>query len=389
MANKLIEELYLSKSSTETYQLCGLKFSRRYIERVEGKQKVADKQAAIFGTVIHNVLEDYFKSEKKLNLFDLFKEYFKNAKVESHELFLTGERLIKDYAANSDNGNKILGLELEFKLFLDNGVPIKGIIDRVDEVDETTLNIVDYKTGYSTPLTEKQLLNDLQLSMYNLAIRQLYPKYKRIISTLDYLHYGKVSVEIPFDQLDSTKNFLSVIYDRIKNSIETGEDLEPKLNSYCGWCDYKTSCKAFQETILEEEDNKLSTKYNSLIAPETGLVVDYEKIDLFLDSIVSKKKILDRLEKDVKEFIKKAIEENGGPERKIKIGNTYFSVNNKKYTEYNIETLYNICKEKGINFFKLVNPAKGEVDKVFKKDKEVMEQLKSTAKVNFSEGYIQ
>ncbi len=383
----MIQDLYLSKSSVETFAQCQLKFSNRYIKKVNGIQKLADRQSAMFGTLIHTVLERYF-ADKSADLLSLYKEEYKNSEVNSHELFITGEQMIKDYARDSDGGNKILAMEQDFKLFLDNGVPVKGFIDRIDELSPEEIEIIDYKTGYSMPLTEKQLSFDLQLSIYTMAIKQLYPQYKKIKASLYYLHYGKVSVYISNENLESTKSYLSIVYDRMTKASELGEDLKPTVNSYCSFCDYKATCPAFQETIKTTEELSLTTSLNALIAPESGLAIDVEKLDLFLDMIVAKQKLLKKVEDEAKTFIKKYIETNGGEERKAKIGNTYYSLNSKKYTTYDPKIVLQLCREMGLDVFPLLSVSKAKVDETFKSNKEAMKKLTENARINFSEGYV-
>ncbi len=381
------EGLYLSKSSVETWKQCKLKFKNRYFDKLQSLNNPSDQQAAMFGTLIHTVLEKYFKSEKKENLIELYKNEYRNSNVESHELFITGMSMISDYAKDSESGNKILEMELDFSLFLDNGVPVKGFIDRIDEISPEEIEIIDYKTGYSMPLTEKQLAFDLQLAIYTMAIKQLYPQYKRVKASLHYLHYGKVSTYISNENLESTKAYLSIVYDRIVSARDSGEELKPNINSYCSFCDYKATCPAFQETVKSEELS-LTGNLNALIAPEKGITVDIEKLDSFLDMVVNKQKLLKKIEVEAKAFIKRFIEQNGGENRKAKIGNTTYTLNSKKYTTYDVRTLVSICKKKGIDPIPFLSTNKADIDEAFHSDKEAMDLLQANAKVNFSEGYV-
>ncbi len=380
-------ELFLSKSSVDTYSSCGLKFKLRYIDRQDGKSALEEKQSAIFGSLIHSVLEEYFGSGKSENLLDLYKGFFIKSELTNQELFIAGEQLLKDYAKDSDNGNKILCVEKDFKFYLDNGVPVKGFIDRIDEISPDEIEIIDYKTGYSPPLNQSQLEKDLQLSIYTLAVKQLYPQYKKVKASLHYLHYGKVSCEISDENLSMIKDYLNVMYEKMSRSIESGSNLEPRINSYCSFCDYKSLCPEFQK-IIKIENKDIAQQHNALISHEKGLVVNLEDLDLFLESLNSKKRILKKIEDETKAFIKRYIEENGGEARKSKIGNTYYSLASRKSLTYNVKIFLEICKEKGINPNKFLSVSKTEVDKLFEKDEESIKQLKATASVNYGESYI-
>ncbi len=383
------EQIYLSKSSLETFKQCGLKFNNRYVEKILGLQALQDKQAALFGTLIHEVLEKYFGNDKKGSLLSLYQEAFKNSEINSQDFYILGEQLLKHYAETSDNGNKVLGVEVEFKYFLDNGVPIKGIIDRIDEISEEEIEIIDYKTGYSTPLTPKQLETDLQLGMYNLAANNLFPKYKRVKLSLYYLHYGKISCYMSDTMLESLKGYLSVMYDKIQKGLGDPSLLTPTVNSFCSFCDYKATCTAFQETV--KSSTELATipkEYAGLIANETGLMIDVEKLDLFREMLINKQKLLKKVQGQTEDFIKNYIEKNGNSNRQAKIGNTYFSLASKKYTLYDTATFLTLCQRKGVNPAPFLETKKTDIDIAFKDDDEFLGILKSTAQTKFSNSYV-
>ncbi len=130
-----MQDLFLSKSSIETFLQCGAKFDYRYLKKAELVENDQEKEAATFGSLIHKVLEDFFK-DKGQPILELYQKYYTEYPIKGQHFFDLGHRMIADYAKDSDNGNKILSLEKDFKLFLGNGVPVKGFIDRIDEISE-------------------------------------------------------------------------------------------------------------------------------------------------------------------------------------------------------------------------------------------------------------
>lgn len=384
-----ITDLYLSKSSLETYVACASKFDRRYVQKLPGFQAEKDRQASLFGNLIHSILEEYFKKEKKVDLEELYKEEFSKSDITSQEFFFLGSRLLADYAKSVDKGNKVLSLEQGFQLYLGNGTPVKGFIDRIDELSEDEIEIVDYKTGYSPPMTGEELEKDLQLGIYNLAVNQLYPKYKKVKLSLDYLHYGRVSCYRSPQQLKDLEDYLGAMYSKIITAIEEKKEFKTTVNSYCSFCDYKKDCKDFQNTIKKADDATLIEKTMvGLIAPETGLTVELDKVDVFLKLVQAKQKILKKVELEVKDFIKQYIKDNGGEKREARIGSTYYSLNSKKYTNYEIKTILELCEKFDVDPSIVLSPNKGNIDKVFKGNNEAMKKLNETSNLDYSESFV-
>lgn len=382
-------EIYLSKSSIETYLQCGAKFDYRYIKKIESIENDREKESAIFGQLIHKVQEDYHKNGKRDNIIDLYHKNFKEFNILGQEFFELGNRMVTDYVLGGDNGNKTIGLEYEFKIFLDNGVPVKGVIDRIDEISDEEVEIIDYKTGFSRPLTPDQLSRDLQLGIYNLVINQLMPKYKRVKLTLDYLHYGKISCYRTKEQLEGLGDYLHVTYQKILTSIEKGSGLEPTVNSYCSFCQYRAMCPAFKEVALTNFDAKEETvQCAGLIAKESGIVVPIEKLDSFLDAIKAKIKILEKVQQEAEAFILEYIEKNG-ESGSARIGKTNYSTASKKYQTYDVETVLELLKEnKGLDPNTLLSTQKTAIDAAFKSNKEAQEKLKKTVKISYSKSYL-
>ncbi len=383
-------EIWLSKSLIDTFLQCGLKFSKRYIERIRVAQDSESMKSAIFGSMIHSVMETYFK-DTKLNLLELYKEEFKKAPITDREFYLLGENLITNYVNDSKNGDKILGVEVEFQHYLNNGIPIKGIIDRVNEISDDEIEIIDYKTGYSPPLSEEELEKDLQMGMYNLAALELYPKYKRVKLTLNYLHYGNVSCYKTKEQLESLKNYLSVIYSKIMSMLEEKKEFSPRVNSYCSFCDYKNQCPKFKEIVSEDskDSEALVESYTGLINRDLGVTVPLDRVDEFLFSVKSRIKILKKLEDEIKGFILSyAKEGNIDSNSKVKVGKSTYSVSFKKDTAYDVNTVLEVFSGKPIDFNQILKARKKEIDALVKDDTKAVRDLKRTSRDSYSDSFL-
>ena len=124
------------------------------------------------------------------------------------------------------------------------GVPLVGAIDKVEEIDEDTLLIVDYKTSKTAP-TPDQLRTDVQLSIYDLVAQQLWPGYKRIILSLDLLKSDVVYTYRTADERAEFEKYLTVIHNEMVKF--TKKDAKADLNIFCPWCDYKDYCDKYEK----------------------------------------------------------------------------------------------------------------------------------------------
>lgn len=92
---------------------------------------------------------------------------------------------------------------------------VRGFLDLVHEIDQDTLEIVDWKTGKRTSfysqeeIDEEVLMREVQPRLYHLAAYFLYPKYKNIIITFYYANSGgPVTISLSNDDLVHTITFL-------------------------------------------------------------------------------------------------------------------------------------------------------------------------------------
>ena len=133
-------------------------------------------------------------------------------------------------AEDSYLSKNILGAEVAFSKEYE-GFKVRGFIDLIIELDKDTIEVVDYKSGNYTKNT-KDAFKDLQMRVYSLVAKELYPQYKYALMTLAYLRKAPVTVTFsPSDDL-KTKNFLREAYQKIANSCDP-----PRKKSFkCNWC---------------------------------------------------------------------------------------------------------------------------------------------------------
>lgn len=101
---------------------------------------------------------------------------------------------------------------------------VRGFIDLVHEIDDDTIEIVDWKTGNrknfytQEPIDEIVLMQEIQPRLYHLAAYFLYPKYKNILITFFYANEGgPVTIALSHDDLVDTIAFLHTFFTTVKS----------------------------------------------------------------------------------------------------------------------------------------------------------------------------
>lgn len=187
----------ISASCLKTYKKCEFAYYLNYIAgiREPGNFKM------VVGNVVHYALEHYAKGDEnyKERLKKSFKEYElgKLAKADGITrkeafnkcVFLTEEVLNRQ--VNPIKAYEIIGAEKEFSMEIAN-TPAIGFIDLVSQISKNIIEIRDWKTG-SWVQTYKQVEDDLQAKIYDIAVKEMYPDAE-IWVTLDYIQGTPVTV---------------------------------------------------------------------------------------------------------------------------------------------------------------------------------------------------
>ena len=235
--------LNLSYSQIDTFQICPLKYKFAYHYHLPGPSF----HAASFGSSIHNTLNEFYKQlikgiQPSLKLLQHL--YHKNwipfgyeNPAHQNEQKIQGLKMIEQFFQTNDPGWIIPRyLEKSFCWKSTSGLTIKGRIDRIDPLTDGNFEVIDYKTGKSQD--EKTLKNNLQLSIYALACRDVL-KIPVTKLTLYYLAENKkISTSRTPEQLIDAEQNVETITNTIKNS-----SFEATPSPFiCQFCEYRLIC---------------------------------------------------------------------------------------------------------------------------------------------------
>ncbi|NMM89182.1 recombinase RecB [Rhodococcus sp. SRB_17] len=249
----------LSPSRAGDYKQCPLLYRFRAVDRIPE----APTRAQVRGTVVHAALEALFGLPTGERVPDraaeLVKPAWERVSTESPEVaelisadnldeFLAevGKLVQTYYTLEDPTRFDAEACEVYVETELDNGVPLRGFVDRIDVASTGEVRVVDYKTGKAPrEFTESKAL--FQLKFYALVLlrtRGIIPAQLRLI----YLASGSILTYAPdHDELIRFERTLSAIWKAILAAGASG-DFRPKPGKLCDWCNHKALCPAFDGT---------------------------------------------------------------------------------------------------------------------------------------------
>lgn len=244
---------YLSYSQLQTFDMCPLHYKLRYLLKVPTVAKAA---APSFGTTIHAALQRFYQSILDGNSFkpedillfldQVWSSQGYDSKEQEKLYYQKAKTILLDYVTQYFDSKKLpLLLETPFTFNLNKGdgwLKVAGRIDRVDQTQDGRIEIIDYKTGNNVP-TEKELLKNLQLTIYALAATKIRGTIfnrqpEEVILTLHYLEQNKkLTTTRTKEQLQQAEQ---EILEKVRQ-IETS-DFNCSRNFFCGQCEYNMLC---------------------------------------------------------------------------------------------------------------------------------------------------
>jgi RecB family exonuclease len=245
MEDQIIEApkplIKLSASSTKTFEQCRRKYYYTYIEKLPKK----DWGHLRLGTFCHRVLEIFHKQwllDKNLNLAELIGCCFAQARTEKEGIGMSSDQLdaAKDmlqeylYSVEKNGMPNTLSVEDNFVLNVGNYV-LRGFIDRLDVDKDGIFHIVDYKTTKN-----EKYLDDFQLLVYGMAIKNKYPDMDRFRGSYVLLKKGSKMITTDFNLSDIVKCEKKIL--EFGKNIEEEKKWEKTPTQLCNWCDFYDTC---------------------------------------------------------------------------------------------------------------------------------------------------
>ena len=237
------DELHLSASAFDNYIKCPLMFKYNRVLKVPFQSSPVMN----LGSMVHKVFELISKrihDQEEVNLqiaFDILEKTWNSRPYTSKQKEQEDKEKAKVLITKflewiTTNPNKIKGVEKEFTITLDD-VAVTGKIDLVMETPSGEFEVYDFKTGTSIK-TKNEALEDPQMNLYPLAVKELYGKLPTK-TTLFYIAMDKF-VEI---QIDPTHvNEQKVGFENIIKLILDEKFPAEHKRGQCHGCSYLPIC---------------------------------------------------------------------------------------------------------------------------------------------------
>ena len=252
---------YLSPSSASSFRECARRWKFRYVDRLPDPPG----EAAVTGTFAHMVLEKLMQEPVQNRTVDRAKKLARELwpKMENHRDYRSLD--LDDDARRNFRWNgwkaieglweledprkvRVASTEQDVRVEI-NGVPFRGIVDRVDETDDG-LVVTDYKSG-KAPSERFSSNYATQMLLYAAALTELEGR-KPAKAQLLYLGQKVVEVEITDDNLAEAVDELRSTWLAIMESCISLE-FEASTGPLCGWCPFVAQCPEGTEEVLHRD----------------------------------------------------------------------------------------------------------------------------------------
>ena len=219
---------------------------QRFYQRVQEMNSV--KQGSLFGMPVEtrkDIISDSVKVPTLVELLKLYEEawipdWFKSKK-QREDYFEQGKQLLTEFYKSHDKNWTIpVTLEGWFKIKVGDYV-INGRIDRIDQLADGSLEIIDYKTGKSKD--ELSTDDKQQLLIYQIAATSL-PEYHHIgpVAQLTF-YYVNDNKKVSFLGKDKDLEKVETKLVGVIEKINTEDFAATPGKHVCQFCDFRDICE--------------------------------------------------------------------------------------------------------------------------------------------------
>lgn len=228
---------------------CPTKYALTYVDP-RGRWYLRSKSYYSFGTTLHAVLQRFHDSgdqgvttshEAVAALEESWIDAGYSSQEEMMEAQAEGKAIVEDYIeAVQRQPVTAQTLFVEKSVRLDMGeFVLLGRIDRVDEHDDGTLEIIDYKSGRHA-VTEEDVTSDLAMACYQLMVRDMFPGRRVVASIVALRSVSKATASMTDDEAAAFASDLRFIGHEILS--RDYENMWPAPKVLCPSCDFLRLC---------------------------------------------------------------------------------------------------------------------------------------------------
>ncbi|MDP1826632.1 MAG: PD-(D/E)XK nuclease family protein [Archangium sp.] len=251
MTPEALRNTHLSYSRLTRFETCPLSYRFHYLDKLEAEPGLPLR----FGKAIHAALEVLMKEVLENELtgplsedraLEVLREAWAAEALTGVEVFQEALRILREFIVQHGvvDHRTILAVEKEFRLPV-GPFTVLGFIDRVDWVDDETIEVIDYKTNHQL-FTREEVDTSLQLSLYAVAAKRLWPWAKKVKLTFLMVRHGvRQETTRTEEQLADALAYAETL----GQQTETVQEFPARLNSNCSYCDHRRHCPAYADAL--------------------------------------------------------------------------------------------------------------------------------------------
>jgi RecB family exonuclease len=242
-----------------TYLACPVKYRWTYVDP-RGRWYLKSRSYYSFGSSLHKVLERFHDEgdagvstvaqavaaveESWIDAGYGSAEEMAEAMGEGREIV---ERYVEEVISQEREGKTIFvekTLNMDFDQFR-----LVGRVDRIDELPDGTLEIIDYKSGRSR-VESSELEGDIALGCYQILLKQLYPMSPSRATIIALRTGARASTSLSDEALASFQRDIEALGNEILDTEY--EELVPVGKTLCLGCDFVALCRKHPDFVMPD-----------------------------------------------------------------------------------------------------------------------------------------
>lgn len=244
---------HLSYSQLQLYEACPQAYYRRYVSPTREPGRPAPQLT--FGKVLHRVLELVMRhhvQEELVGPLDLdlalrlYQQEWQATYLVGTELYEEGERQLRQAIRERGVVNHwhVLGVEQSWKLQV-GSYNLIGVMDLVEREGDVVA-VTDYKTG-SLP-QPWDVDASLQLTLYDIAARELYPWAADVRLELHQLRQG---LHLPTARTEEQRAATRAYVEAVGARLDAEMVWPAQVGDHCPICAWRSDCRAWRAILTE------------------------------------------------------------------------------------------------------------------------------------------
>lgn len=242
----IINDMVFSFSRLSSFYQCKYQFYLQYIKCEEGENNFF----AEYGSLIHNILEQYAKGElESYELSTVYKNEYNRAIIHpappnkfvnlSQSYYKAGLKYLNSFEDFGDY--EILDVEKEWN-FKINNIKLTGFNDLLVRDRNGKLHVIDHKSSdLKTAKSKKAKEYWRQMYLYSIPIKEEYGEYPIQLHINAFRKQQWFTIDFDDKEIDNVKQWVIDTVELIRNE----EEWNPTVNEFfCSFlCNHRNTCK--------------------------------------------------------------------------------------------------------------------------------------------------